>query len=1019
MATTTEPGSKPQQKPDQIVEILNRQGGPPPIDFGAEPIEAPEPRVARWLVWLTLVGMAVVGSIVALFLFKGFYVDWLWYASVGFEGVYTSVLSAKILLFIGALVVAGTLLIGNVLLARRLAARRWDALVLHAGELLDDDGPRERARSRDISRLLIGIAAVVTLALAWWAMTKWDVVLRLPYASDFGVEDPLHGRDVGYYVFLYPVLQALRTYWLTILVLALLSALALYFARLVVPQAGGDGLRVDEETGDRRINLAFGGAVRRHLSLLGAGTFALLAWHYLLRLDGLVFSNRGTTFGAGYTDVNASAPVLWALVGVCALGALLSLAGLAVRGPWLGAAAVGILVPVWLIGVLVWPNVVQRLQVAPNELALETQYIERNILMTRRAYGLDQMQESNFAVAESVSREEVESNPATLRNIRLWDYEPLLASYNQLQSLRGYYGFLDADFDRYVIDGEYRQVMIAGRELMANRLPPDAQTWVNRRLQYTHGYGVAVSPVNEVLGEGLPSMLVQDVPPRGKIPVSRPEIYYGESGAGWVVVKSTVPEFDYPRGQANAEVTYQGTSGVGLGSFFRRVLFAWQLTDLNLLATNALTKDSAILFHRGVAERVGRVAPFLHYDSDPYLVIADGKLVWLIDAYTASGQYPYSQPVGRNVNYLRNSVKVAVDAYDGSMAFYVWDEQDPLARAYRGAFPSLFKAASEMPSSIRAHVRYPLELFAIQSQVYSRYHMQDPRVFYQREDQLVLPRERYLDAQNPVPVRPYYTIMRLPGEAREEFVFVQPYTPPGKDNMSTWLAARSDGTNYGKLVAFKYPKDANIFGPLQVEARIDQDPDISQLFTLWNQGGSRVLRGNMLAIPIGKSNLYVEPIYLRASSSQLPELKRVVVATGSRVAMGLNVDDALAKLYGGPIAYQTGAPLGAPPVATPGPGAAQGAAPPAAVTQPAPAPQPTAVPQAGTTTAPAGQTAPAAPAPAQGQASSPGGALSASDRQLLLDTVRSLQQRYDRQQQESAGIQDELRRLREALERNP
>jgi uncharacterized membrane protein (UPF0182 family) len=948
--------------------------------------------------------MAVVGTVVALFLFKGFYVDWLWYASVGFESVYATILGAKVLLFTGGLLVAGALMIGNVLLARRLASRRWDALVLLAAqteELSTDDGPRERARSRDISRVLIGIAALVSLGLAWGAMSTWSLVLRLPHASEFGVEDPLHGRDVAYYVFQLPVLQALRSYWLTIALLSLLSAAAVYFARLVVPQAGGDGLKFDEETGERRVNLAFGGAVRRHLSLLGAATFAVLAWHYVLKLDGLVFSERGTTFGAGFTDVTASLPVLWGLVGVCVLGALLLLAAVVVRGPWLGTAAVGILVPVWILGVLVWPNVVQRLQVAPNELQLETPYIERNISMTRQAYGLDKVQESNYAVAEAVSREEVEANPTTLRNVRLWDYEPLLATYNQIQSIRGYYGFLDADFDRYVIDGEYRQVMIAGRELMANRLPPDAQTWVNRRLQFTHGYGVVVSPVNEVSGEGLPAMLIQDVPPRGKIPVSRPEIYYGESGTGWAVVKTRVPEFDYPRGAANAEVTYQGESGVKIGSFFRRVLFAWQLTDFNLLATPALTADSALLFHRDVRERVQRVAPFLMYDGDPYLVVADGRLMWLFDAYTASGQYPYSQPVGRNMNYLRNSVKVTIDAYDGSMNFYVWDDQDPLVRSYAGAFPALFKPGSEMPASIRSHVRYPGNLFAVQTQVYSRYHMQDPRVFYQREDQLVIPTERYLASQNPVPVRPYYGIMRLPGEAREEFLYVQPYTPPGKDNMITWLAARSDGANYGKLVSYIYPKDTLIFGPMQVEARIDQDPQISAQFTLWNQGGSRVLRGNMLAIPIGRSNLYVEPIYLQASSSQLPEMKRVVVATGNRVAMGVTVDEALAQLFGGPINYQQTV-VGAPAAASPPVGAAPVAQPtPAAQTGTAPAAQPTA----------AAGTAQGA-SPAQGPAPAVGGSLSASDRQLLLDTVRSLEQR-------SNGMQEDLRKLREALERNP
>ncbi|HET7767448.1 MAG TPA: UPF0182 family protein [Chloroflexota bacterium] len=968
----------------------------------------PEQRVARWLVYATLIAMAVVGGTIALFLFKGFYIDWLWYGSVGFQSTYLKLLVTKALLFIMGLLAAGALLFGNVSLARRTARARWNAM-LKAAELagaLPDDGPREKLVSRDIGKLLYGLAALVTLGLAFLAYATWDEVIRLPHATDFGVADPLHGRDVAYYVFQLPILQALRTFLLSVSVVALISAAALYFARLIVPQAGGDGLRLDEETGDRRLDLAFGPAVRRHLTLLGAATFGLLAWHYKLRLDELVFSNTGTTYGAGFTSVTAVQPALYALLGLCVLAAIGLLAGVALRGPWIFAASFGIFIPVWIIALLIWPNVVQRLQVAPNELELETPFIERNIKMTRLAYGLDRVQETQMSVAEAVTREEVEANPATLKNVRVWDYEPLLATYNQIQSIRGYYGFLDADFDRYLIDGEYRQVMIAGRELTPNRLPPDAQTWINRRLQFTHGYGVVVSPVNEVHGEGLPSLLVQDVPPRGKIPVSRPEIYYGESGAGWVVVKSKVPEFDYPRGSDNAEVTYQGTSGVNIGSLFRRFLFAWQLTDFNLLVTPALTNESSILFHRSVQARIERVAPFLQYDSDPYLVIADGKLVWLQDAYTSSGMYPYSQPFSRGMNYLRNSVKVTVDAYDGSIAFYVSDDADPIIGAYDAAFPGMFKTLSDMPPALRAHVRYPGNLFQVQTAVYSRYHMQDPRVFYQREDQLVLPQEKYLAIQRLVPVRPYYGIMKLPGEAREEFLYVQPYTPPGKDNMITWLAARSDGANYGKLVSYKYPKDSVIFGPQQVEARIDQDPTISAQLTLWNQGGSRVLRGNMLAIPIGRSNLYIEPIYLQGSGSELTELKRVVVATGNRVAMGLTVDDALAQLYGGAIAYQaaptvTSGTTTTPPTVTV----------PAPVTQP-PVSTPAQQPQ---------QAQPSAPAPATTQPAAPatGAGAIPGDRQAMLDAVRSLQERNQRLMQEQTGVADDLRRLLEALERAP
>ena len=988
-----------------------------PRDADPEAEAPPEQRVARWLVYATLLAMAVVGGTIALFLFKGFYIDWLWYASVGYESAFLKLLLTKVLLFVVGLLAAGALLIGNVRLARHTARARWNEM-LKAAELsgaLPDDGPREKLVSRDIARLLYGLAALVTLGLAFYAYTRWDMVLRLPHASDFGIADPLHGRDVAYYVFQLPALQALRTFLLSVSIVALISAAALYFARLIIPQAGGDGLKLDEETGDRRIDLTFGPAARRHLTLLGATTFGLLAWHYKLRLDELVFSNRGTTYGAGFTDVTALQPALYAMLGLCALAAVAFLVGVAVRGPWIWAASVGLFVPVWIIALLIWPNVVQRLQVAPNELELETPFIERNIEMTRHAYGLDEVQETQFSVADSVSREEVEANPATLKNVRLWDYEPLLATYNQIQSIRGYYGFLDADFDRYFIDGEYRQVMIAARELTPNRLPPDAQTWINRRLQFTHGYGVVVSPVSEVQGEGLPTLLVQDVPPRGKIPVNRPEIYYGESGAAWVVVKTKVPEFDYPRGSDNAEVTYQGTTGVNIGSLFRRFLFAWQLTDFNLLVTPALTGESSILFHRSVQDRIERVAPFLQYDTDPYLVIADGRLVWMQDAYTSSGMYPYSQPFARGLNYIRNSVKATVDAYDGKITLYVADEVDPIIGAYDAAFPGLFKPLSDMPPALRSHVRYPGNLFQVQTAVYSRYHMQDPRVFYQREDQLMLPSEKYLAIQRPVPVQPYYGILKLPGEAREEFLYVQPYTPPGKDNMITWLAARSDGANYGKLVSYHYPKDSLIFGPAQVEARIDQDPTISAQFTLWNQGGSRVLRGNMLAIPIGRGNLYIEPIYLQAGGSELTQMTRVVVSTGNRVAMGTSVDEALAQLYGGAISYQAAPALTGATGVTPVPPVVTAPAPP--VTQP-PVTVPQQTPQQPQPSQPAQPSAPA-PSTTQPAAPSTGAGAVPGDRQAMIEAVRSLQQRNQRLQQEQTGIQADLQRLLEALERSP
>ncbi|HEX2035861.1 MAG TPA: UPF0182 family protein [Chloroflexota bacterium] len=957
-------------------------------------------RVPRWQIALVLGAIGAAAALVVAFIGKGLYVDWLWFASLGFDGVYLTVLATRWWLFVAGAALCLGIVLPNVLLARRLAARRWAFWMRHhvtvnGGDGTDSASDDERPLPRDVTLVTVAVAVLLAIGLGLWVSSQWEIVLRWPHGSPFGQSDPLFGRDVAFFVFTLPVLQLVRTWALWVVSLTLAGVGAVYFSRLLLPQSMGFGGRSDPETGERRLNLALGGGIRAHLSLLGAVGCALLAWHYRLRMFELVYSQRGTTFGAGYTDVQAYWPALWALMAITLAGAAALALGVIVRGPWPAVGLGGLFVPVWLVGTLLLPTVVQRLQVGPNELALERPFIERNIAATRRAYGLDQVQEAPFPVAEAVSREEVEANPTTLKNVRLWDYEPLLATYNQIQSIRGYYDFLDADFDRYVIDGEYRQVMIAGRELSPQRLPPDAQTWVNRRLQFTHGYGVVVSPVNEVTPEGLPTLFVQDVPPRGKLAVTRPELYFGESRADWVVVKTAVPEFDYPRGNDNAETIYQGDRGVGIGSFLRRVLFAWHLNDLNLLVTPALRAESQVLFHRDIRERVRRVAPFLLYDADPYLVVADGRLVWLYDAYTASGHYPYAQPVTPAFNYLRNSVKISIDAYDGTLTFYLADPNDPLVRAYAGAFPGLFRPLDEMPASLRAHVRYPGNLFAVQAQMYRLYHMQDPRVFYQREDMLTVPAELYLG--QPRAMQPYYAIMRLPGEAREEFVYILPFTPPGKDNMITWLAARSDGAQYGRLVAYKYPKDTLIFGPMQVEARIDQDPTISAQFTLWNQGGSRVLRGNMLAIPIGRSNLYVEPIYLQAERSRLPEMKRVVVATGNRVAMGQTVEEALALLYDGPITYQAPAPADLPP----------GPAPAAAA--------PPAVQGTGATAAPVAGSAPPPGAQTTQTQVSPG----AGDRTALLEAARSLQRRFERLQEEQAGLQADLQRIVEALERSP
>lgn len=610
----------------------------------------------------------------------------------------------------------------------------------------------------------------------------------------------------------------------------------------------------------------------------------------------LLFSQHGPLYGASFTDINARMGALTLLSFIAGISALLLVASIWSKGIWLPIAGVGLWIVTGIALGAIYPGLVQKFQVEPSELQKEQPYIQQNISSTRLAFGLDKISEEVFPANESLTAEQLRQNSSTIDNMRLWDYRPLLDTYNQIQSIRLYYTFRDVDIDRYVIDGNIRQVMLSARELSYKKLATQAQTWVNQRLNYTHGYGAVMSLTNEVTKEGLPSLITKDIPPVGKIRIDRPEIYYGEETDEYVVVKTTAQEFDYPSGDENVYSQYQGISGVTLDSPLKQFLFAWHFGDGNLWFTNYFRPDSKILFNRKISVMTNKVAPFLLYDKDPYLVVADGKLYWIQDAYTVSARYPYSTPYKGSFNYIRNSVKVVTDAYDGSMTYYAWDENDPLLKTYASIFPNLFRPSSEMPEALKPHTRYPEDLFSIQATMYETYHMQDTTVFYNREDMWSRPHEVFLDKDQPI--EPYYVIMRLPSEAKEEFVLLLPYTPSNRTNMVAWLAARSDGENYGKMQVFKFPKEKTIFGPMQIEARIDQDPVISSQLSLWNQRGSRVIRGNMLVIPIEKSLLYIEPIYLQAESSQLPELKRIVVATGERVAMEETLSEALFKVLG-------------------------------------------------------------------------------------------------------------------------
>ncbi|HRJ44081.1 MAG TPA: UPF0182 family protein, partial [Caldilineaceae bacterium] len=594
------------------------------------------------------------------------------------------------------------------------------------------------------------------------------------------------------------------------------------------------------------------------------------------------------------------------LVIVTLITAVLLLVNVVLRQAW---RAIVLVLVIWIaIAALagnVYPGMVQRFQVAPNEYTREEPFIRDNIQFTRIAFELDDIVEHNYNAEGDLTAEGLLKQPDTVRNIRLWDYRPLLQTYNQVQALRQQYIFHDVDIDRYTINGERRQVMLAARELVPEQLEQQAQTWVNRKLVYTHGYGVAASPVAEITKDGLPTFILKDLPTQGLIDVTRPEIYFGERADGYVIVKTDTPEFDYPRNEGgNATTTFDAETGISIGNFFTRLAFALRFADVNLLISEELRPESQLLWRRNIQERVQEVAPFLRFDHDAYIVIGDdGRLYWFLDAYTLSNRFPYSEPsrVGTNTippgfNYIRNSVKIVIDAYTGTMKFYVVDETEPIIAAYRKIFPALFADYATMPPDQKAHIRYPNDLFSIQANMFLTYQMTDPLDFYNREDMWAWPEEIFDDRARPI--ESYYVLMQLPESQDLDFIQILPFTPANRENMIAWLAAQNDPDKYGQKLVYRFGKDSLIFGPKQIEARIDQDPVISSQLSLWNQQGSQVIRGNLLVIPISGSLLYVEPLYLQAASGKIPELKRVILATTDRVIMAENLGLALAQLFG-------------------------------------------------------------------------------------------------------------------------
>lgn len=833
-------------------------------------------------------GALIAGAILLLVVPSAmvFYTDWLWFIELGYEGLFTRKLNAQARVFVLTFAAAFLFLYVNLALARRTLKKPH--VILGTGV----DGRAIAVEGRQLTALAMPVALVVAFSMGLSAASNWLEWLAFFNAVPFGQADPLFGRDVSYYVYKLPIYQLMRQQALLVTVLALVGG-GMYYVL-------GGAFTIEARPGVPFPRFRLMPVARRHLALLATAVFLLMAaGAWLARFETLVTDATATVgFGASYVDVHARLPFRWAELVVLLLGAVAAIwAGFSRRG-WPVAAAVAVYLAV-SASTGIYAAVLQRFVVTPSEQDQEQPFIQHNIAATRRAWAIDQVEEREVSGDAALTPELIAKNAGTIENVRLWDHAPLLQTFAQIQEIRTYYDFNSVDNDRYVINGKYRQVMLSAREMNTDSL--QNPSWVNERLTYTHGYGLTLGPVNEVTTEGQPMLLIRDIPPvsTGDLKITEPSIYFGELTRGYALVRTKQPEFHYPQGDDNAQTYYEGAGGVPVGGIWRRLAFAIRLRSTDILLTPQITPESRVLFHRRIDERVRELAPFLTFDSDPYPVVSDGRIFWIQDAYTATANYPYATPVVRQndrVNYMRNAVKIVIDAYHGSVSFYLAEPTDPLALTVANIFPGMLKPMDEMPADLRRHVRYPEDLFRIQSQVYATYHMTNPLVFYNKEDQWQVPT---LEGERAATqMLPYYTIMRLPGEQENEFIQMLPFTPRLKSNLAAWMVARSDGVHYGKLMVFQFPKQKLVYGPQQVIGRINQDQEISPVITLWNQQGSRVIWGTLLVIPIEESLIYVRPLYLQSQEGRIPELKRVIVAYQNRIVMAETLKKAMVAIFG-------------------------------------------------------------------------------------------------------------------------
>ncbi|MEO5903633.1 MAG: UPF0182 family protein, partial [Gemmatimonadaceae bacterium] len=811
----------------------------------------------------------------------GYITDWLWFREVGFQSVFATELIAKLGLFVVGALVAYVFISLNTRYAAGGVSKQ-PVLWRVSPELPPVDIAGGLAKAAKPLGIVFALVFGTTLAGSWMSM------LQMLNHTPFHAVDPVFQRDIGWYVFVLPGLSTIIGTARGLVIVTLIISLFLHLLRGRVtfpPQRVGLQPPAD-----------------RHIAALLVAFLLLTAVQiWLVRLPELLYSTTGPLVGASYTDLHANYPALHIVAITALIGAALVIYGwLRHKIVWFTFMSFIAYVAVSIVVGGLFPWGMQRFVVAPTELTRESPQLKSHIMATRAAWGLDKVEMRDLTGDAKLSIDDIRANASTVENVRLWDRDPLLQTFGQLQEIRTYYDFISIDDDRYMVNGRYRQVLLSPRELNSESLPTKA--FINQHLTFTHGMGLTLGPVNEVTTEGLPVLFVKDLPPASTVSlkVTRPQLYFGELTKDYVFVNTHQPEFDYPSGDQNVTTRYNGTGGVHVGSFFRRAMFALQFGALNILLSGDITSDSRVLYHREIDQRVRLALPFLTFDEDPYLIVADnGELKWMMDGYTTTDRYPYAQRIANGTTYMRNSVKVVIDAYNGSINAYMIDPSDPIVQTYGKIFPGIFKTISAMPADLRAHLRYPTDLFRIQSALFATYHMDAPETFYHREDQWQAPAlgekadagQRFMR----------HIVMKLPEEKKAEYIFMAPFTPKGKDNLASWMIARNDGDHYGKLSVYRFPKQSLVYGPRQITARIDQDTEISRELTLWDQRGSEVIRGELLVIPIEEALVYVQPIYLRAEGGKIPELKRVVVAYQQQVVMAETLEAGLARLFGGSV----------------------------------------------------------------------------------------------------------------------